>query len=261
MESSVTVTLAIRGVEVRRGDRAVLRGIDLDVEPGEICALMGSSGAGKTTLMRCVAALQSFSAGSISIGEVQLVPGAVPPQSRLGALRKRVGMVFQQHALFEHLSALDNVMLAPTHAHGWARGRAEEVARSLLASLGVEHRADAFPRQLSGGEAQRVAIARALAPDPALLLLDEPTAALDPARRGALGETLRGLAGQGRSLMLTTHDVDFARAFADRVVVLADGLLVESGSAEQVLTAPAHAATRDLLSGASSPSGRACPTK
>jgi ABC-type polar amino acid transport system ATPase subunit len=134
--------------------------------------------------------------------------------------------VFQAHALFEHLSALDNVTLAPIHVLRWDRGRAESVAHELLESLGVGARASAFPRQLSGGEAQRVAIARALAPNPSLLLMDEPTAALDPARRGALGEKLRELARQGRALLVSTHDVDFARACSDRIITLADGAIV-----------------------------------
>jgi ABC-type polar amino acid transport system ATPase subunit len=211
---------------VSRGEREILRGVDVDVAPGEICALMGESGAGKTTVLRAVAALQAFDAGSITVDEVVLRPGPLPPQSRLGALRRHVGMVFQSHALFEHLSALDNVTLAPIHVLGWDRARAESVARELLESLGVGAREAALPRQLSGGEAQRVAIARALAPNPSLLLMDEPTAALDPARRGALGEKLRELSRHGRALLVSTHDMDFARACADRVITLADGAIV-----------------------------------
>ena len=132
-------------------------------------------------------------------------------------------MVFQAHSLFEHLTALDNVTLAPIHALGWSREKAEEVAHRLLESLGVSHRTGAYPKQLSGGEAQRVAIARALAPDPMILLMDEPTSALDPSRRVALGETLRALAKDGRGLLVATHDVDFAREYADRTVLLAEG--------------------------------------
>ena len=239
--------IAIRELHVERGARPVLRGVTLDVAPGEVCALMGLSGAGKSTVLRAIAALEPFQSGSIDVGGFALAQGPVPPESRLRPLRSRVGMVFQAHSLFEHLTALENVMLAPVHALGWTRERALGVARELLASLGVAHRADAYPRQLSGGESQRVAIARALAPDPAMLLMDEPTSALDPARRGTLGETLRGLAAQGRGLLVSTHDVDFARAHCDRVLVLADGVLVEEGSAVAVLDAPAHPATRALL--------------
>ena len=220
--------LEVRGLRVKRGDREILHGVDLDVDPGEICALMGVSGAGKTTVLRAIAALQPFDDGTIRVGDVTLRPGPVPPQSRLGALRRTVGMVFQAHALFEHLTALDNVTLAPIHALGWPRDRAESVAHELLASLGVGPRAGALPRQLSGGEAQRVAIARALAPGPSLLLMDEPTAALDPARRVALAEILRTLARQGRGLLVSTHDADFARACADREVRLEDGAVTGS---------------------------------
>jgi len=217
--------LSIRGLRLARDGREVLRGIDLDVAPGELCALMGPSGAGKTTILRAVAALQAFDAGEIRLGDVVLGPGHVPPQSKLGALRRKVGMVFQAHALFEHLTAIDNVTLAPVHVLGWDAARANATGHQLLDALGVGARAAALPRQLSGGEAQRVAIARALAPDPALLLMDEPTAALDPARRQSLGELLRGLAGQGRALLISTHDVDFAESYADRVVTLGNGSL------------------------------------
>jgi polar amino acid transport system ATP-binding protein len=239
--------LSVQGLSISRGARAVLRGLDLDVARGEVCALMGVSGAGKTTALRAIAALEAFQAGTITVDDVALHPGPVPPQSRLKALRARVGMVFQAHSLFEHLTATDNITLAPVYALGWSRERAESVAMELLHALGVAERARAYPRQLSGGEAQRVAIARALAPGPLLLLMDEPTSALDPARRGALGATLRDLARGGRALLIATHDVEFARAAADRVVILADGALVEHGPAVDVLAHPAHPATRELL--------------
>ena len=242
------VALRVRALHAGRGERAILRGLDLDVAEGEVCAVMGVSGAGKTTVLRVVAALQPFTAGTVEIGGVALAPGAVPPESQLRALRRRVGVVFQSHALFEHLTALDNIMLAPVHAHGQSRASAEATAMRLLESLGVSARAHAYPRQLSGGEAQRVAIARALAPDPQLLLMDEPTSALDPARRGALGESLRALAAQGRGLLIVTHDAEFARSFADRVVVLSHGTIAEQGPAIEVLTHPTHDATRELLS-------------
>jgi len=244
--------LRVDGLRVSRAEREILRGVDLQVPAGEICALMGASGAGKSTVLRSVAALQPFSGGSIDVGGFALNPGPVPKESRLKGLRRKVGMVFQAAALFEHLTALENVTLAPVHALGWTKAKAREGAMALLEELGVAHRADAYPRELSGGEAQRVAIARALAPDPLLLLMDEPTSALDPARRGALGETLRELADQGRGLLVSTHDVDFARAFADRVAILHEGTLVEHGPAADVLDRPGHAATRELLRGPTS---------
>jgi len=219
----MTNTLTVRDLHVRRGRDHILRGIDLTVAPGEICALMGASGGGKSTTLRAIVALQPFDSGSVAAGDVSLKPGPLPPESKLKALRRKVGMVFQAHSLFEHLTALDNVTLAPIHALGWSREKAEEVAHRLLESLGVSHRTGAYPNQLSGGEAQRVAIARALAPDPMILLMDEPTSALDPSRRVALGETLRALAKDGRGLLVATHDVDFAREYADRTVLLAEG--------------------------------------
>jgi ABC-type polar amino acid transport system ATPase subunit len=230
--------------------------VELRVAAGEICALMGASGAGKSTVLRSVAALQSFDGGTIDAGGFALRPGPVPRESRLRGLRRQVGMVFQAHALFEHLTALENVMLAPVYALRWTRQKARETAEALLDELGVAHRASAYPRELSGGEAQRVAIARALAPGPLILLMDEPTSALDPARRGALGETLRDLTDQGRGLLVSTHDEDFVRAFADRVAILHEGTLVEEGPAADVLEHPAHAATRELLRG---PVARSAP--
>jgi ABC-type polar amino acid transport system ATPase subunit len=239
--------LTVRGLQAVRGSKPVLRGVDLDVAPGEIVTLMGVSGAGKSTVLRAVAALEPFTAGAVEVGGFALHPGPLPRESRLRGLRSKVGMVFQAHALFPHLTALQNVVLAPVHALGWTAARAEQVAMELLDGLGVAACAGSYPRELSGGEAQRVAIARALAPDPMVLLMDEPTSALDPARRGALGEALRGLARQGRGLLIATHDVDFARAHADRVVVLHEGVLVEAGPAADVLTRPTHPATRELL--------------
>lgn len=239
--------LVIRGLHAVRGTHPVLRGVDLDVAPGEVVGLMGVSGAGKSTVLRVVAALEPFTAGTVTAGGFALHPGALPRESKLRGLRGGVGMVFQSHALFPHLTALENVMLAPMHALAWAPAKARAVAMELLDGLGVGARAGALPRELSGGEAQRVAIARALAPDPMVLLMDEPTSALDPARRGALGEALRGLARQGRGLLVATHDVDFARACTDRVVVLHEGVMVESGPAADVLTRPTHPATRELL--------------
>ncbi len=217
--------LSVERLELSRGSQQILRGVDLTVAAGEVVALMGLSGAGKTTILRAVAALQPFSAGTIRLGDVELTPGPLPPQSRLGGLREKVGMVFQEHALFEHLSAVDNVTLAPIHARGWTRERATNAAMQLLESLGVAERASAFPRQLSGGQAQRVAIARALVLDPQLLLMDEPTSALDPARRVALASTLRKLTEGGRGLLISTHDADFAESCADRIVALADGMI------------------------------------
>jgi ABC-type polar amino acid transport system ATPase subunit len=242
-------TLAINDLRLLRGTREVLRDVSMSAERGEIVALMGLSGGGKTTILRSIAALEPFNSGTIEVDGVTLEAGPLPPRRTLAELRRRVGMVFQLHYLFEHLTAIDNVTLAPVYVSRVQRADAQQRALGLLDSLGVAHRKNAYPRELSGGEAQRVAIARAMAMEPPLLLMDEPTASLDPARRFDLGETLVGLARGGRTLVITTHDDDFAREFADRVIILAEGEIVEHGRAREVLTNPQHPATRMLLEG------------
>ncbi len=219
--------LDVRELRLTRGTRDILRGVNLHADNGEVVALMGLSGSGKTTILRVIAGLESSDGGSVTAG--------------------KVGMVFQFHYLFEHLSAIDNVTLAPIEVLGQPETDARARAQALLDQLGVGHRASALPRELSGGEAQRVAIARALAVDPPLLLLDEPTASLDPARRNDLGDALRTLARSGRALVMTSHDDEFVRDFATRVVVLADGEVVEEGDPQAILTSPSHPATRELL--------------
>ena len=223
----MTSTLSVRGLHLTRGSRAILQGVNLEARAGEIVALMGLSGSGKTTILRVIAGLEPPDAGEITAG--------------------KAGMVFQFHYLFEHLSAIDNIMLAPRHVQGVTAADARARAQQLLEQLGVGHRAGALPRELSGGEAQRVAIARALAVDPPLLLLDEPTASLDPARKHDLGDALRALAATGRALVMTSHDDDFVREHASRVVVLANGVVVEEGDPRVVLADPQHPATRELL--------------
>jgi ABC-type polar amino acid transport system ATPase subunit len=215
--------LRVDQVGLRRGTRDVLTGVSLEVEAGELVALMGPSGSGKTTMLRAIAGLDSFHAGRIVVDEVTLEGGGTAPGPTLRQLRRKVGMVFQFHYLFEHLTAMANVCLAPIHAHGVSPADAERRARDLLSAFGVEHRAAALPRELSGGEAQRVAIARALAVDPPLLLMDEPTASLDTERRNELGSLLRTLVRQNRTLVVATHDEDFANDWATRVIRLSEG--------------------------------------
>jgi len=241
--------------------------VTLSVASGELVALMGLSGCGKTTVLRTVAGLEGFDAGRIDVDRVPLAPGPPPAGPALRALYGKVGMVFQYHGLFDHLSVLDNVTLAPLYVAKLSREAAETRARALLASLGVDEHARAFPRELSGGQAQRVAIARTLAMEPPLLLMDEPTASLDPARRNELGRSLVDLVeAQGRTLVVATHDDDLVRDFATRVVVLADGVVVEDGPPARVLTDPQNPATRFLLqmkdrlpAAAAHPAGPAAP--
>ena len=199
----MSAVLRIDDLHLRRGTREILRGVSLSVARGEVVALMGASGSGKTTILRCIVGLDTPDRGHVQADAC--------------------GMVFQFHGLFEHLTALDNVTLAPRHVRGVSRATREAHARTLLESLGVGHRAQALPRELSGGEAQRVAIARALAMDPPLLLMDEPTASLDPARRADLATTLRALAAGERAVVLTSHDEEFVTRAGARVIRLSDG--------------------------------------
>jgi ABC-type polar amino acid transport system ATPase subunit len=235
--------LAVRDLRLTRGSRLILAGVSFEVHRGDVVALMGLSGAGKTSVLRVIAGLERDFQGGVDFAD-----DGPPP--RRAAERRHVhhaGMVFQFHHLFEHLSVLDNVCLAPVHVRGVNRQDAEARAQELLADLGVAHRVHALPRELSGGEAQRTAIARALAMEPPVLLLDEPTAALDPARRGSLGGTLGDLARRGCAILLTSHDVDFVRDHASEVLVLAEGQIVERGDPRSVLGQPTHPATRALL--------------
>jgi ABC-type polar amino acid transport system ATPase subunit len=220
--------LDVADLHLQRGSRQILTGVSLQVDRGSLVAIMGLSGSGKTTILRAVAGLERFESGEIVVDGVTLAGGAPLPAPTLRALRRKVGMVFQFHCLFEHLSALENVCLAPVHAHGIAPADATRRGLELLSAFGVEHRAAALPRHLSGGEAQRVAIARALAVDPPVLLMDEPTASLDPERRAELGALLRRLCQQGRTLVISTHDEDFAGDWATRVVRLRDGTVCET---------------------------------
>ena len=217
--------LTVSDLELRRDARVVLNGVRVSVRRGDFVALMGPSGSGKTTVLRAVAGLEAFERGRIDVDGVALGPGP-RTSSSLALLRRKVGMVFQFHCLFEHLTALENICLAPVHVHRALPSEAERRARELLAAFGVEHRADALPRKLSGGEAQRVAIARALAVDPPVLLMDEPTASLDPARRTELGELLQTLVRDGRTLVVATHDEEFTRQFCTRVLRMENGIVI-----------------------------------
>ena len=218
--------IAVAGLHVRRGARSVVHDASFNADRGEIVAMMGASGSGKTTVLRAIAGLDPIAGGSITIGDVHVAASRPLGGEMRRLLHRRVGMVFQFHHLFAHLTALHNVWLAPVHVLHQAREAAETRARELLNQLGVGHRVDALPHELSGGEAQRVAIARALAVGPPVLLMDEPTASLDPERRGELASTLRQLAAAGTTLVVATHDVDFVDACIGRVVRMEAGRVV-----------------------------------
>ena len=234
--AAVTAVLEVDDLYVHREHRAVVRGVTFAAARGERVALMGPSGAGKTTVLRAIAGLEPKIGGAISVCRPDAYVRGGPAALPLHGPPPGLGMVFQFHNLFEHLTALENVCLAPVHVGRMERRHAEEQARALLEHLGVGHRVDARPHALSGGEAQRVAIARAMAMRPLLLLLDEPTASLDPARRDELAATVRGLSADGTTILVSTHDAAFATACIDRALLLHDGRIVAEGRPADVLS-------------------------
>jgi len=241
------VRIALRGVCKRFGDHVVLDALDLEVAPGETVAIIGPSGSGKSTLLRCANGLTSFDAGEITVGPHRLAPNG----SSTGAaheVRGLVGMVFQDFQLFPHLSALENITLAPRRVLGMPAAQASELALALLDRVGLRTRAGHWPRQLSGGQKQRVAIARALAMSPRGLLCDEITSALDPEWKSDVLAVLEALRKDGLTLLVVTHEIGFARRAADRVIVLADGRIVEQGPPAEVLDRPRTERARQFLS-------------
>ena len=235
--------VTIRGLRKSFDGRQVLGGIDLDVPAGRIVSIIGQSGGGKTTLMRCVNLLEQPDDGVIDVnGETICARGAVTCRD-LAKLRQRVGMVFQRFNLFPHLTAVENVVLAQMHAAGIGEREAVERAVRLLTRVGLAHRATAYPERMSGGEQQRVAIARALALGPTVLLFDEPTSALDPESTGEVLRVMRELANDGMTMILVTHELPFAREVSDWVVFIDGGRIIEQGTAADVLDRPRETRT------------------
>jgi ABC-type polar amino acid transport system ATPase subunit len=240
--------LTITNLVKRWGTCDVLKGVDLRVERATVGVLIGSSGSGKSTVLRCVNGLESFQDGDVTVGTAHLTAGVHNGRrEQLRQLRRCVGTVFQQFNLFAHLSAIENVIEAPIHVLGKPREVAVNDARALLDRVGLADRLDAMPHQLSGGQQQRVAIARALAMQPDVLLFDEPTSSLDPKMTGEVLAVIADLAKSGQTMLVVTHAMAFARKVATQVHVMSAGVIVESGSPAQVLDAPSHAATRELL--------------
>ncbi|WP_022869124.1 amino acid ABC transporter ATP-binding protein [Schaalia vaccimaxillae] len=239
--------VSVRGLHKTFGRNHVLRGVDLDVAPGTVTVLIGPSGSGKTTLLRSLDALEIPERGVVTIGEVSVDYGAKPSPKELKELRARSGMVFQSHNLFPHRTAIENIMEGPVIAQGKPKDQACKEAAGLLAKVGLAGREESMPAQLSGGQQQRVGIARALALEPDLLLFDEPTSALDPETVGDVLEVMRNLAAQGWTMVVVTHEIAFARQVADQVLFLDGGVIVESGTPEEVLVAPKVGRTRKFL--------------
>jgi polar amino acid transport system ATP-binding protein len=235
--------LRTEGLRKTYGDKVVLRGIDLTVEQHDVVCLIGSSGSGKSTLLRCLDLLEDIDDGSIWFEGEEISD----PRVDVRAVRRRMGVVFQSYNLFPHLSVLDNVTLAPRKVHGVDRATAEARARELLESFGLADKATEHPDRLSGGQQQRVAMARAMATDPALLLLDEVTAALDPELTGEVLEIMRRLAGAGTTMVLATHEIGFARDVATKVCFLHDGSVLEQGPPAEILESPREERTRKFL--------------
>ena len=241
------------GVCKNFGSNHVLTGIDLEVQPGEVCCLLGPSGSGKSTFLRCINHLEKVDAGRLSV-DGELV-GYRERDGRLHELkeaetagkRAEIGMVFQRFNLFPHMTALGNVVEAPVRVKGLSKKDATDRGRALLDRVGLSDKVDAYPSQLSGGQQQRVAIARALAMEPKLMLFDEPTSALDPELVGEVLDVMRGLARDGMTMVVVTHEMGFAREVGDTVVFMDGGVVVESGTPQQVIGSPQHERTRSFL--------------
>jgi len=245
--------LQAKDVVKRFGTLAVLNGVSLDVHRGETVVLIGPSGSGKTTFLRCLNHLERIDSGqvlldgrSVGYGLGKRGPVELSPR-QIAVTRRRIGFVFQRFNLFAHLSALDNIAIGPRRVLGLERKEAEERARELLARVGLADKAASRPAQLSGGQQQRVAIARALAMRPEVMLFDEPTSALDPEMVGEVIAVMRELADDGMTMVVVTHEMGFAKAAADRIVMMDAGAIVEQGPAEQMITTPVHARTKRFL--------------
>ncbi|NIZ08099.1 amino acid ABC transporter ATP-binding protein [Pseudooceanicola sp. HF7] len=243
--------LEVKGLHKRFGDHHVLKGIDFTVEPGERIAIIGGSGSGKSTFLRCMNFMETLSDGEIWLDGTRIgveKKGTVTyPEKQLCQVRERLGMVFQQFNLFPHMSVLDNVMEGLVTVKGKSKPEARRIAEAELAKVGLSEKHDAWPGRLSGGQQQRVAIARALSMQPEILLFDEPTSSLDPELVGEVLRVIKQLAEEGRTMLLVTHELGFAYHFATKVIFLADGVFHEVGTPDEVLKHPKQARTQDFL--------------
>ena len=250
---SAAPLIAVREVWKRFGTLEVLQGVTLDVDPGEVVVVIGPSGSGKTTLLRVLNGLETVDAGTITIKGIPLAaPGSGgrsrrPGEATIRAVRLEVGMVFQRFNLFPHMTVLDNVTAAPVHVRRLAPEAARARALELLRRIGLGEKAGAYPHQLSGGQQQRVAIARALAMQPEAMLFDEVTSALDPELVGEVLKVMRQLAQDGMTMIIVTHEMQFAREVADRVIVMDQGRIVEVGPPQTIFRAPTHPRTVEFL--------------
>ena len=252
-ESQVTPTMPVdqaediivcRDVHKWFGQLHVLRGIDMNVKPGEVMVIFGPSGSGKSTFIRTINRLEEHQRGDIIVDGIELTNDI----RNIAAIRSEIGMVFQSFNLFPHLTALENVTLGPKKVRKWSRQKADEKAMELLQRVGIPEQAHKYPAQLSGGQQQRVAIARALAMQPKIMLFDEPTSALDPEMINEVLDVMRELAESGMTMLCVTHEMGFARAVADRMVFFDEGLIVEQGPPSQIFGDPQQERTKQFLS-------------
>lgn len=242
--------IKIRNIHKTFGENTILRGIDLDIQKGQVVVILGPSGSGKTTFLRCLNALEMPDQGAIQFdGNAPLTVdfGAKPSKKAILELRRKSGMVFQNYNLFPHKTALENVMEGPVFVQGQAVETAEKNAKALLGKVGLADKVDLYPFQLSGGQQQRVGIARALAIQPELMLFDEPTSALDPELVQDVLNTMKELANEGWTMVVVTHEIKFALDVADIVVVMDGGEIVEQGSPQQLFSNPQHERTKRFL--------------
>src|SRR6056297_573238 len=227
------------------GDLHVLKNIDLNVEAGEVVSVIGPSGSGKSTLLRCLNRLEEPSSGDIIFEGISVMDDE---HHDINELRQKMGMVFQQFNLFNHMNVMENITLAPIKLKNMDKDQAKKVAEDLLEKVGLLDKAEAYPAQLSGGQKQRIAIARALAMSPDVMLFDEPTSALDPEMVGDVLKVMRDLAAEGMTMVIVTHEMSFARDVADRVIIMDEGNIIEEGNPKQIFNDPEHPRAKDFLS-------------
>ena len=239
MKNKVKVT----GLYKQFDELEVLKGIDLEINEGEVVCLIGPSGSGKSTFLRCLNRLEESTAGTIEVDGFEISDKNLD----IDKVRENIGMVFQSFNLFSHMTVKNNIMFAPVELKKMTKEQAEEKAMALLTRVGLADKADSYPHQLSGGQQQRVAIARALAMDPDIMLFDEPTSALDPEMVGEVLQVMRELANDGMTMVVVTHEMGFARDVADRVIFMSDGVIVEEGQPSEIFLNPKNQRTKDFL--------------
>lgn len=236
--------IEVKNIIKKFGELTVLNGVELSVEKQEVVSIIGPSGSGKSTLLRCINGLEQVESGEVIIDNMVITD----PKVDINLARQKVGMIFQHFELFPHMTVLDNLMLAPTRVKKWSKQKAKEKAMELLSKVGLEEKADAYPRALSGGQKQRVAIARALAMEPDVLLCDEPTSALDPEVVGEVLDVLKKLAKEGITMIIVTHEMGFAKEVSDRVLFMDQGMIIEQGTPQEIFQQAKEERTKEFLS-------------